>query len=156
MDQIKEQIQLQMKRAMHDLVKEIAHKPSPSNADVDWFGRLVGELCERLIGLTPSRRDLHDSLLRQVDIGLMQQMFRHNAFDKQDVTTVSEVFIIRMAMLCAPCQDADVIRARSNIRECETGADAFVEMITSLNSILDETVRLNEEFRATTDTPPSS
>jgi hypothetical protein len=102
--------------------------------ETDYIVSLIGEIGNRICSLTPTRTDLHQSLLSQVDLVLIKQMIEHDAFGPTEFYQVMDSFMSRMEMLCAPADQKhiDVLRTRVNTLDGtlswgETVAPFFLE-----------------------------
>ena len=102
--------------------------------ETDYIISLIGEIGNRICNLTPTRSDLHQSLLSQVDLQLIKQMIDHDAFGPTEFYQVMDAFMSRMEMLCAPADQKhiDVLRTRVNTLDGtlswgETVAPFFLE-----------------------------
>ena len=132
------QIRTQMRRAMVDQLTEVFTKDVLTDSDIEWIVKLCAELVVRLNGLTPNRPDLHETLIRAVDVSLLEQMLRHDATDHSDVQSVIGALLERLSMLCAPIQDERV----ASLRGQHIGT-----LIYEANEIIDEIKQLEADVR---------
>lgn len=63
---------------------------------------LVAELRDKIIGLTPRRRDLAAETTEAMDVELLEQMMDYGAFDVVGVTFIFPRWVQRRTLLCYP------------------------------------------------------
>ncbi len=135
MQPLETQVREAMRKAMRSLLRQTFAKEALTAADLAWLRRLCVELRERIDALTPHRADLQCQLHEQFDVDLLMQMLEHDAASAADIAGVATVVIERLAMLCAPCQDADVEALRRTLRGATEGHIGV--LLDGANTILD-------------------
>ena len=144
--ELKEQIQMNMKKAYRKLISETFSNETLSQKDIEWIVDLCKELKFRINQLTPSRQDLHKELDASFDITLIQQMLTHNSFEKQDLIPIVTILHSRIASLCAPVQDKHVSSTFQKIQEASSIGTCIELIIIEINEILDVIYDLNEQI----------
>lgn len=146
---LKEKISINMKKAYRKLISDTFSNETLSQKDIEWIVKLCGELKLRINKLTPSRQDLHKELDASFDIKLIEQMLKHNAFERQDLVPIVTILHSRIASLCAPVQDEHVSNTFQKINETSSIGTCIEIIIIEINEILDVIYDLNEQFRKT-------
>lgn len=146
-DALNAQIKATMRRAMRDLVSDVASKPQLTDDDARWLATLVCEVRDRLDALTPQRRDLHAALAACIDVELIRQMLLHAAADRSDVQMLTAAVFDRLQLLCAPSQDAGVRAARSACEAEPTAPRVLAALLEHSDAILSEIEQLSREAR---------
>lgn len=142
---IEEQIRRNFKNAMRDKLNEICKKEELNSEDVEWIGVLCEELVFRINQLTPNRKDLCDELQKSIDVGLLKQMLKHNAFESSDIQNMIGIILSRLKMLCAPSQDNEICKLENKLRSLPT-EDTIPAFIWDANVIIDEIEFLKDQF----------
>lgn len=143
---LEKQINLNMKKAFSNLLREICSKDKLDAKDIDWILSLCVELKDRINRLTPRRTDLHKELERSFDIGLIKQMLEYNVLEMNDLPSIIDILEFRIENLCAPIQDEHVKKTFSRIRSSKKIAETVELIILELNKILDVIYSLNTQF----------
>lgn len=146
---LKEKISINMKKAYRKLISDTFSNETLSQKDIEWVVELCEELKLRINKLTPSRQDLHKELDASFDIKLIEQMLKHNAFERQDLVPIVTMLHSRIALLCAPVQDENVSNTFQKINETSSIGTCIEIIIVEINEILDVIYDLNEQFRKT-------
>ena len=124
-----------MEHAFKDVVDSMS-SGTMKESDIDWFVRLCAELRNRLNALTPRRKDLHDQLNNSVDVRLLEQMLKHEAFDHDDFMQLVENIFKRLELLCAPDQDIEIANLKLRILS-SSFKDAVYLLVMETNKIID-------------------
>lgn len=135
------QIRSTMHSAMRDLLTDTLSKHSLTSHDIGWIRSLCNELVDRLNSLTLHRLDLHDRLRRQFDVELIIQMVVNDAFEGSDAVHASNAILGRIAILCAPSQDAKVACLQADVADgkCDIG-----RLILESHLLIDEIEELSK------------
>tara|TARA_B100000482_G_C12590931_1_gene291513 strand:- start:497 stop:961 length:465 start_codon:yes stop_codon:yes gene_type:complete len=142
---LREQIKFTFYRAMEDSLEHIINSEKMTDEDIDWLVRLCTELKDRLNGLTPRRKDLHEELNKALDVTLLDQMLRHAAFDRGDLDRVISIVFDRLLLLCAPSQNATINELKEKIMNENFGRAVGI-MILQCNKIIDKIEYMTQEF----------
>jgi hypothetical protein len=147
MEKLENQIRKTFKKAMIDSLENIALKTeSLSNDDIDWIVKLCDEIKTRIKRLIPSRHDMHKQFDTEMDIVLIRQMLKNDAFDGSDLNDLVNMIFSRLGSLCAPAQDEDVATKKSTILAQPFGKKVAMLILYS-NEVLDEIERLGNLVR---------
>lgn len=144
-DALKKQIKKTFYKAMEDSLEHIINSKNISSKDIDWLVRLCTELKDRINGLTPRRKDLHEELNKALDVTLLDQMLRHAAFDRGDLDGIINVVFDRLLQLCAPSQNAHIEELKGQIMD-ESFGKAVGIMILECNKVVDEIEAMTKAF----------
>ena len=142
---LKQQIKNTFYKAMEDSLEHIINSQKISSEDIDWLVRLCTELKNRINGLTPRRKDLHEELNKALDVTLLDQMLRHAAFDRGDLDGIVNVVFDRLLRLCAPSQNAHIEELKDKIVHANFGKAVGI-MILECNKIVDEIEEMTKAF----------
>jgi hypothetical protein len=107
-----------MKRAMWDAVREELDDQAPQNAGADSLETtgapaiiveptkdlkfkgtlaLIGEIRDRLMSITPSRTDLHKEIHERIDVALIEQQLKHQAFGHAELAALARWVCINIS-----------------------------------------------------------
>lgn len=145
MSKLSRQIESTLKHAFENLLSDTFSKNNLTENDIDWIVRLCKELKERINNLTPSRIDLHNELDKSFDIDLLKQMLLNDAFDDNDLISLTHTIEHKLLSLCAPAQDENIKMFFNSIRN-ET-KNSIKDVLVGSNQILDDIYELNRQYK---------
>lgn len=152
MDDLRERLSVQMRRAFFDSLQQKLEADDKSEA-VDWLVRLHGELGQRFAAVLPSqKRDITDRL----DNGLFGQQLRAGAYGSEQLGPLIEYTWALLRMACAPDMDQAVQAAYDEVAASLVPGAAFSTVVPlylkCAHTQLDEVIRRIRELNH----PPSN
>jgi len=149
MDELRERLSIQMRRAFFDSLENKLEADDKSEA-IEWLVRLHGELGQRLAAVLPSKkRDIADRL----DNELFGQQLRAGAYGSEQLGPLIEYTWALLRMACAPDMDADVQAAYDTVAASLVPGAAFSTVVPlylrCAHAQLDEVIRRVRELYTT-------
>ena len=146
---MEKQIRENFLKAMQDSLEKSMMMKDISNVEVEWICKLCVELKQRINNLTPSRKDMHEELDKSIDLVIIKQMLRNDAFEKEDAFHIINCIFERLQKLCAPCQDEDIKQVITKILSMKSIPRQLSSLIMESNRIIDEIEKLYQDFHNT-------
>lgn len=141
-EKLRTQMHQTYERAFVDRVKQAVN-----NQEHDYIVSLIKEIRERLKGLVPRRSDMHANLDTHIDIVLIEQMLKNNAFGASDFYQIIDAYLQYIKDLQAPVDqlELDKVQAKlNNLDDSLSWADAVAPFFLEVNKLIN---RIEERRR---------
>lgn len=115
-------------------------KKAIQNKNVVYIVQLLEEINKRLNNLVPSRKDLHESLEKEVDLELIRQELEHDAFGATEFYQVMNAYLCRIEMFQATADkdQLDIVRTKlETLDGTMSWADIVAPFFLDINKLID-------------------
>lgn len=111
-DNIKKQIENQMKKAFFDLIDDTVNSEKP---DYEWITKLYSELRDRLCAFTKKNSKTYLKIIEDFDVELFNQMITNDVFDQSSFLKLVNGSFGWIEKLQAPMRDEFTKEAKNRV-----------------------------------------
>ena len=125
---------------------DLLNTGSPDDNSVEWVRGKCNSLKQRILNLTPNRKELRDSWNTMFDVDLFIQMFRYSAVEENDANSIVNTVFDRLQMLCAPSQDEAIAHAKATILLEKNTSQKLAVLLEISDDIVSDIEKLVQNF----------
>jgi len=129
MENLKKDIEIQIKRAYFDLIEEHVNSNPP---DFDWIIKLYSEIVGRMTVFLKRDSTLRQKIISDMDIELFSQIVKNDAFNSKDMKGLVEYTFSTMVMLGSPARDKETNDMKNQVLELANNSKTTFGEIVSL------------------------
>ena len=112
MENLKREVEAQLKKAFFDLLEERINSTPP---DYDWLINLYSEIVKKMTVFLKQESQLCINIKENMDVELFAQMIRNNAFDSSDMVKLVTYTFDTIMVLGSPARDNETCNMKNEV-----------------------------------------
>lgn len=129
MENLKRDIESQLRKAYFDLIEERVNSTPP---DYDWLVKLYSEIVKKITVFLKINSPIRVKIEDNMDVELFSQMIKNNAFNSTDMIQLVKYTFDTLMLLGSPGRDNDIIEMKTNILDLIKKPDSTFGEVVSL------------------------